>query len=59
MIALAVGKYRIGATSNGIMFIPSFVKISQLVQKLKWGKIQMQHGDHKKMESRLIGTNGL
>jgi hypothetical protein len=30
--------------SNGITFIPSFVKIGQLVQKIKMGGTYRQHG---------------
>jgi hypothetical protein len=32
--------------SNAIMFISSFVKIGQLVEKLKWTHTHRQNGDY-------------
>jgi len=39
----------VGVSSDGIMFIPNFVKISQLVKKFIWGTctVHTQHGNLK------------
>jgi hypothetical protein len=37
--------YKVGVASNGITFIPNFVKIGQMVQEVEMRGTYRQHGD--------------
>jgi hypothetical protein len=55
LLLLIVGneEYDIGVASCGITFIPSFVKINELVEKSKWDMMERHNGELTSMLSFL------